>query len=502
MSDEPPIRESRQHNFEEIPPPYLARIPLSSSAGILNERTDSPTSAGDSKTPTGRKRPDDPLAFLKGPWVLIIGFAMIILIGAMLLKLPWAAAPGATITWGDALFTSTSATTVTGLAVLNTATDFSFFGQVIILFLLQVGGVGFIAFSVLLFRLIGRRITLQTRFMVQQSVGSREVSGALNLALYVLAITLAVEAIGAVLLWLRWRTTMPELQAVWYAIFHSISSYCNAGFDLFSGTDERVLFGYGGDWYTLAVMGTLILLGGFGIIVLYDLWSFPTDRSLSMNTKLTLAMTFGLTVIGIGILMADSEFHRVILPDLRLDQRFAVAFFTTVSARTAGLTIVPLQTLSEASQMIIMIWMFVGGAPASMAGGVSSSTVAVLLISVIATSRGMNSATGFRRTLPFETIAKAVAIMSVSTLLVVAITLFLSLRHEGAIFTVAFEVVSAFANAGYSLNFTGDLDNFGRFMIAFTMFWGRLGPLTIVVALAQRQQPTLIHYPEERVMLG
>ncbi len=419
-----------------------------------------------------------------------------------MLKLPWSAAPGHTITWGDALFTSTSATTVTGLAVLNTATDFSIFGQFVILFLLQVGGVGFIAFSVLFFRLIGRRITLQNRFMVQQTIGTQEVSGALRLALYVLGITLAVEAVGAVLLWLRWRTSMPELQAIWYALFHSISSYCNAGFDLYSGTDQGALFGYGADWYTLAVMGTLILLGGFGITVMYDMWSFRLDRNLSMNTKITLAMTIGLTVVGMAIFLADGEFHRTIFPALRLDQRFAVGFFTVVSARTAGLTILPIQTLSEATQMMIMIWMFVGGAPASMAGGVSTSTLGVLLISVIATSRGMNSATAFQRTLPFETIAKAVAIMTVSTLLVVIVTLFLSLRHEGAIFTVAFEVVSAFANAGYSLDFTSDMDSVGRMTIAFTMFWGRLGPLTIVVALAQRQQPTLLHYADERVMLG
>jgi trk system potassium uptake protein TrkH len=152
--------------------------------------------------------------------------------------------------------------------------------------------------------------------------------------------------------------------------------------------------------------------------------------------------------------------------------------------------------------MIIMLWMFIGGAPASMAGGVSTSTVAVLLTAVVATARGMDESVSFRRTVPVETIAKAVAIMTVSTLLVVVVTLLLSLRQEGEIFTVAFEVISAFANAGYSLDFTGELDNFGRFLIAFTMYWGRLGPLTIVVALAQRRHPSFVHYPEEPIILG
>ncbi|NJN83402.1 MAG: hypothetical protein HC802_14700 [Caldilineaceae bacterium] len=198
-----------------------------------------------------------------GPWVLIVGFAAIILVGTLLLKLPWSAAEGRSISWADALFTSTSATTVTGLVVLNTARDFSFFGQLVILFLLQVGGVGFIAFSVLLFRLIGRRVNLQTRFIVQQSLGAEKRSGVVELALYVLGVTVTLEAIGALLLWLRWRTVMSDADAIWYAIFHAISSYCNAGFDLFSGTERGTLFGFGSDWYTLAVMGTLIVLGAW-----------------------------------------------------------------------------------------------------------------------------------------------------------------------------------------------------------------------------------------------
>lgn len=441
-------------------------------------------------------------AFYQGPWVLIIGFAVIILVGGILLKLPWAATPGATITWGEAFFTSTSATTVTGLVVLNTAQDFSFFGEVIILLLLQVGGVGFIAFSVLLFRVVGRRVNLQNRFIVQQSLGANRVSGALRLALYVLGVTVAIEGIGALLLWLRWHKTMTRNDAIWNAIFHSISSYCNAGFDLFSGAGQGVLFGYGDDWYTLAIMGILILVGGFGITVLWDLWSFPFDRKLGLNTKFTLIMATSLTLIGIAIFMADPLFHSTVLGHLPFDRRFAIAFFSVVSSRTAGLTIVPLDQLSEATQLITMLWMFIGGSPASMAGGVSTSAVAVLIFAVFATSRGLDEASVLKRTIPTETISKAVAIMTVSTLLVVVVVLALSLRHEGEIFTVSFEVISAFANAGYSLNFTGELDGFGRLLIALTMFWGRLGPLTVVIALAQRQQPSFVHYPEEAVILG
>lgn len=438
---------------------------------------------------------------LQTPQVLIIGFALLILVGTLLLKLPASSAdPSNPIGWMDAFFTATSAITVTGLAVRVTALDFSRFGQVMILILLQVGGVGFIAFSVLLLRLIGRRVTLNERFIIQQSLGAEQATGVGRLALYVLGVTLSVEAVGAFLLWLRWRETMPD--ALWQAIFHAISSYCNAGFDLFSGTDRGVFFGYGSDFSTLAVLGTLIVLGGFGVTVLYDLASFRVDRMLALNTRITLVLTLILTVTGTFLMMLDKSIYTDVLAHLPFQEKLWVSLFTIVSARTAGVTILPLEQLSEATQAIIMIWMFIGGAPASMAGGVSTSAVGVLLISVIATAKGHSAAVAFGRTIPTETIFKAVAVMTVSTLLVAVMTLVLSLLGEGGIFAEGFEVISAFANTGYSLNFTSSLNNWGRFLIAFTMFWGRLGPLTIVVALAQSTQPSLIHHPEEPVILG
>lgn len=472
--------------------PYLDKIAISDTPPAEIEASDFTD-----KVPRSRQTP-----LISGPWVLILGFALIVFIGALLLKLPMASTSGQSITWSEAIFTATSATTVTGLTVLNTANDFTFFGQVIILILLQVGGVGFIAFSVLLLRLVGRRITLQTRFIVQQSLGSDELSGVLNLALYVLGVTLSLEAGGALLLWVRWRDRLPDGEALWYAIFHAISSYCNAGFDLFSGTDYEPLFGFGVDWFTLAVMGALIALGSIGIMVMYDTGTAAWRRELSLNTRFTFVAAIILTVIGTMVILGDPAFHKVIYPAASQLERASAGLFTIVSARTAGLTILPLSELSEATQLVILIWMFIGGAPASMAGGVTTSTVAVLLAAVLATAKGHTSAVSFGRTLPDETIAKAVAIMTVSTLLVGTITLLLSYQMREPIFATAFEVVSAFANAGYSLDFTGRLSEFGRYLVAFTMFWGRLGPLTIVVALAQSEQPTLLRYPAEPVILG
>lgn len=477
----------------ERPPLYRDRIDL--SVGDTYATLASIPIEGDTVQRRRKKR-------LSEPRILILGFALIILAGTLLLKLPWATRSGESIAWNEAVFTATSATTVTGLTVLNTANDFSMFGQIVILLLLQIGGVGFIAFSVLLFRLIGRQITLQTRFIIQQSVGASELSRALNLALYVLGVTILLESVGAVLLWLRWRQTLPDGQALWYAVFHSISSYCNAGFDLFSGTDYSALFGYGRDWYSLIVMGTLIVLGGFGITILYDLWTYFRDRSLDLNTRFTLWLALILTGAGTAFVMTDAQFHQTLFPNAPVHERVAVGLFTVVSARTAGITLFPIEQLSEASQMVLLFWMFIGGAPASMAGGISTSAFAVLLFAVIATTRGSESAVAFHRTLPAETINKAVAISTVSVLLVVLITLVLVFNKEGPIFAAAFETISAFSNTGYSVGITSDLGVLDRYVIAFTMFWGRLGPLTIVVALAQREHPALLHYPEEPVILG
>ncbi len=438
---------------------------------------------------------------IQGPWILIAGFALLIVFGTVLLKLPWMAAAGRTISWSDAFFTAASAITVTGLVVRNTAQDFSFVGQVAILVLLQIGGVGFITGSVIFFRLIGRRVTLGTRFLVQQDVGTGHLSGVGRLAIYVLVVTVAFEVVGALLLWARWSSTLPMGEALWFAVFQSVSTYCNAGFDLFGATDKGALYGFAGDWFSLMVLSSLVIAGGFGITIYYDLFTARRTRLLALNTRFSLLMAAILIVAGLAFILMDPFLHDRVLTESTYSERFWMGLFTSISARTAGVTILPIERLGDATHLVLVMLMFIGAAPASMAGGVSTSTIAVMLTAVSGTARGREAA-AFGRTLPVETVAKAVAIATVSLLVVMAVTLMLTLYYQTGIVKIAFEVVSAYSNTGYSLGLTPNLDNFGRFVLAFTMFWGRLGPLTIVVALAQREHPALIHYPEEPVILG
>jgi trk system potassium uptake protein TrkH len=439
----------------------------------------------------------------RGSKILVLGFALIILTGTILLTLPVATQTPGRLGWLDALFTATSANTVTGLVVTGTEPTFSTFGEIVILFLIQVGGVSFITLSVVLFRLIGRRVSIYERILLRQALGVEASAGIVQLTLTVLLITVVIELIGALLIFSQWVQVINWQKAAYYSIFHAISAFCNAGFDLFKGLDDPILLSARDNSIIIIVMSILITIGTLGITVIYDLIVWPRERHLSLHTRLVLPFTLFLIVAGTLLIMVDETVvagHA--LSPLPVGNRWLIAFFTVVSSRTAGLTLIPTAELGQASQLILVVWMFIGGAPASMGGGVGLSTVAVVLVTLFATVRGYNNVRIFKRTLPMETIFKAVAVLTVSTVLIMVVTLSLLLLGEGELFPIVFEVMSAFSNTGYSLGITDSFGQIGRILLAFTMFWGRLGPLTLVVALAQRRSQTLIQYPEEKIIIG
>jgi len=437
-----------------------------------------------------------------GSKTLILGFAAIIIIGTILLSLPYASASGQPLTWPEALFTSASATTVTGLVVLSTVDALSLFGEVVVLGLIQVGGVGFMVLSVLLFRLIGRRVGLGGRLILRQVLGVKKSQGLVQLTLSVAAVVIGIELVGAIILFFSFWNHLPPDQAAYYAIFHSISAFCNAGFDLFHGTTDPVLIATRRDPIAIFALSSLIIIGTLGITVIFDLLNLPRTKQLSLHSKLVIPLTIALILIGTFFLLVDEMIFGDALSVMSRAERWLTALFTVVSSRTAGITFVPIQELGQASQLIIMIFMFIGGAPASMGGGVGLTTVAVVLVTLYANVRGYPDVRIFERTIPTETVYKAVAIITVSSVLVVGVTLIELLLGGEDLFRAGFEVVSAFSNTGYSLGITSNLNEFSRGLIVFTMFWGRLGPLTLVVALAQRRYKTQIRYPEERIIIG
>ncbi len=430
---------------------------------------------------------------------LVIGLAFLIAAGTLTLMLPWMGTERP-LRWNEALFTAVSALSVTGLSIITPVHDLSLAGQIVLLLLIQIGGVGFMVMAVIVFQLLGRRISLTDRLALTDSMGLLVPGAIVQLVRRVLLTVVLIEAIGAVLLWFHWHELLGPERALLYAIFHSVSAFCNAGFDLFSGLPEHP-YGIPNDSVSLAILGTLIFLGGLGIPVLAELLTFWRVR-FSLHTRITLTVVITLVLIGAGGLFLTEQQPGHPLAHEPLDRQVALALFQSISTRTAGFSAFqPLDELSPAGRLLTIVLMFIGCAPASMGGGITTGTFAVLMLAVGAYARGLASPQIGGRTLAPQTVRKAAAILTISLMVVLTATWLLLVTHEAPLDDALFEVASAFATCGLSLGMTGELNLFGQLVICVMMFWGRLGALTLVVALA-RQRPQLVAYPEEQVLIG
>ncbi len=430
---------------------------------------------------------------------LVVGLAVLVAAGTSILMLPWMGTERP-LTWNEALFTAVSALSVTGLSIITPVYDLSLAGQIVLLLLIQIGGVGFMVVAVIVFQLLGRRITLTDRLALTDSMGLLVPGAIVQLARRVLLTVLLLEAIGAILLWLHWRDMLGPERALLYAIFHAVSAFCNAGFDLFTGLPDYP-YGIPNDSITLAILGSLIFLGGLGIPVLAELLTFWRIR-FSLHTRITLTVVIILVAIGAGGLFLTERQSGHLLEREPLDRQIVLALFQSISTRTAGFSALqPLDELSPAGRLLTIVLMFIGCAPASMGGGITTGTFAALMLAVGAYARGLASPQIGGRTLAPQTVRKAAAILTVSLLVVLTATWLILATHEATLDDALFEVVSAFATCGLSLTLTGELNLFGQLVICVMMFWGRLGALTLVVALAN-QRPQLVAYPEEQVLIG
>lgn len=447
----------------------------------------------------GSKRPLPPALRI------VLGLALLVLLGTLALMLPAAAGDAGPLSWNEALFTATSALSVTGLATITPASDLSTLGQVILLVLVQLGGVGFMVIAVVLLRLLGRRITLTDRVALSDSLGLLSPGAVVKLTSRVLATVVALEAVGALLLYIHWRqdARLSEGQALFFAIFHAVSAFCNAGFDLFSGT-PGFPEGIPRDSVSLLIMGSLIFLGGLGIPVIAELLVYWRERRLSLNTRITLNVVAFLVLAGtLGFFVAEGGVGGSLSGESPL-RRLLICLFQSVSARTAGFWgIAEFGALTPASQLLMMVLMFIGCAPASMGGGITTGTFAALTISLWSFAQGRADATIGGRTLAFGTMRKAAAVLTISLFVVLLATWLILMTHDTSLDAAAFEVVSAFATCGLTLGLTTELNLFGQLVICLVMFWGRLGALTIIVAIAREQgraQP--VQYPEEQILIG
>jgi trk system potassium uptake protein TrkH len=436
---------------------------------------------------------------------IVASFASLIAVGTVLLLLPVSWGEGRSIGFVDALFTATSAVCVTGLITLDTARAWSHFGQGVILALIQLGGLGILTFSTFFLVVIGRPLPLARRGLITRTHGKLTHVAVRALLVRIVSYALAIEAVGAVILSAYFASHSGWRSGAWQGVFHAISAFCNAGFSLFSNSLED----YAGSWtVNLTILG-LIVVGGIGFLVLTDVEEWiRRRRRLSLHSRVVLAATAILIVAGsAGFYMFEG--HNI-LEGRPASEQFLVSLFQGITPRTAGFNTVPYGALTNAALMMTLILMFIGGSPGSAAGGVKTSTAAILFGVLVSRARGMRHATLFRRTVPERLVGEAIAIVLLSVTVVMGATFLLqwtelhAMAHpgvRGAFLSLNFEAVSAFATVGLSMGETMGLVPSSKLIVIALMFIGRLGPLTLALGLSRKRRVEY-QYAEEPVMVG
>ncbi|OCT16566.1 Trk family potassium uptake protein [Paenibacillus pectinilyticus] len=441
---------------------------------------------------------------LTPPQILVLGFAVIIFLGAGLLTLPFASATGHSLAFIDAFFTAVSATCVTGLVVVDTGSAFTTFGQIVIVSLIQIGGLGFMTMATLVAFAFRKKITLKERLVLQEALNQGSMEGIVRLIRKVIIYSLSIEAIAAVIFTIRFSFDFGFTRGLYYGIWHAVSMFNNAGFDLFGTYNAPFvsLTGYAGDFTVNFVAMMLIILGGIGFIVISDLMEFRKKRKLSLHSKVVLSMSGLLLVVGaLGIFIFEFTNNRT-LGSLDFGSKILASFFQSVTARTAGANTVDIGGLRQASQFLIVILMFIGASPGSTGGGIKTTTFTILISAIITMIRGKEDIVIYRYRLAKDRILKAITLSMMALFLVIVVTMILSTTQDSSFLKILFEVTSAFGTVGLSMGLTPDLTTFGKVLICLTMFAGRLGTITLAYALQPKQEKELFRYPEGKITIG
>lgn len=437
---------------------------------------------------------------------LALGFLGLIVIGSLLLKLPFAATatPLSTV---DAIFTAASAVCVTGLIVVDTPNDLSIFGQVVVLALLQLGGLGYMAVSTIVGVALGRAVSVQERLTLQEAMNVQSMEGLVRFVFTVLKLTVAFELAGALVLTLWWAGEFGLARAAYLAVFHAVSAFNNAGFSLFPDSLMR----FRGDVVVNAVVMTLVICGGLGFVVLTELgrvWKQPATR-LSLHARIVLSLSCGLIVLAASAFFLIERHNPATLGQLPWSEAAVAAIFQSVTTRTAGFNTIDTGAMLPASLFLAIVLMFIGAAPGGTGGGVKVSTFTVTVVALWSMVRGSTEASLFRRRLPPELVARSFSICLLGFLALNVVAGVLLLTQGREFLPTLFEATSAFGTVGLStgeagapVSLAGHFSSTGKLLLAALMYMGRLGPLTLAVAIARGRTPARIRYPEGRVLVG
>ncbi len=445
-----------------------------------------------------KQRVNTPWSGISPTQLLVSGYLLILFVGTFLLRLPSATIAGR-LSLVDAFFMASSALCVTGLSVVSIGTELTLFGQLIILALVQVGAIGIMTISSLFALLLGRRIGLRNRLVIQEDLNISYLSGAVRLIRSVIGITLIVEFAGAFLLFLRLHTLMPRAKAVYYSMFHSVSAFANAGFDLFGDSLESL----GQDWVVLLTIATLFIVGGLGFSVIYEVLHLKESRRFSLHARMVLLSTGTLILGSFLVLFLLESANPQTLEELSFGTKLIQSFFTAVTARTAGFHVIPTASLTHASLFFLLFLMFVGASPSSTGGGIKTTTFVTLLLGVRRTIAGKKDVQVLNRRIDDRLVAKALAITLIAFLWVLFVSFILLIVEDFPLLDSLFEVVSAFGTVGLSMGITAELSSFSRVLLALTMFLGRIGPMTLALAIGKRSaNGSYGRLPEEKISLG
>ncbi len=436
--------------------------------------------------------------------LILSGYLIIILVGSLLLALPVSTRGAGGTPFSDCFFTATSATCVTGLVRYDTGTHWTLFGQLVILALIQVGGVGFMTIAILVMVLTKQKIGLIQRSIMQSSISAPQLGGIVRMTKFIALGTLAIEMLGAFFLSFSFVPRLGWAKGIYFAVFHSVSAFCNAGFDLMGGTSGEFssLTGMAGDWYFCSVIMLLIVIGGLGFFVWHDLkvWKLKLKR-LQLQSKMVLSISIGLIIAGAAALAA-LEWGNSLYEGMSVSEKIQASLFQSVTARTAGFNTIDLAGMTEGSIFVMICLMFIGGSTGSTAGGIKTTTFWILCISIFATFRRKKNIEMFGRRMEEGITRTASCVFMTYLLLSAAVGVIISALEDLPLLTALFESVSAMATVGVTLGVTPSLGMVSKLLLAFLMLCGRVGSITMLLAFSSDKRVINSKLPLEKVQVG
>lgn len=438
---------------------------------------------------------------LKGVQILTLGFILVILIGALILTLPICTTSGESTNFLDAIFTATSAVCVTGLIVVDTGTYWNMFGQTVIMILIEIGGLGFMSFTTLIAIIFGKKITLRERLILQDAMNTFNIQGLVKMVKYVLLFTVSVQFFGALLFSTQFVPEYGLKTGIFYSIFHSVSAFCNAGFDILG--EFSSLTSYNSNAVVILVASALIIIGGLGFTVWNELYTTKSIKRISLHAKMVILVT-AVLIIGGTILMFVFEHNNPnTMAEMSVVDKIMNSFFASVTPRTAGFNSIPTDGMTTAGKFLTIILMFIGGSPGSTAGGIKTTTIGIVFITVLCVIRGREDSEVFKKRFNKDLVYRAFTLIFIGFILVVSVTMLLSYTEKGASFiSLLYETVSAFGTAGLTIGLTTKLSTIGKILIIFMMYLGRVGPLTVALSLTKKKVNPGIKYPEGKILIG